>query len=86
MTLRKVKVPNDREVYITYKLAKMCKKISKELSPWKETILALVYTDIRGPFHISIQGNQYIVKLVDSASRLVWVIPGKDQKDIVCNL
>ena len=27
-----------------------------------------------------------MAKLVDSASRLVWVIPGKDQKDVVRNL
>lgn len=85
-TLRKVKVPNDREACITCKLAKMRKKISKELSPWKETILALVYADIGGPFHTSVQGNQYMAKLVDSASRLVWVIPGKDRKDVVRNL
>ena len=31
-TLSKVKVPNKREAYITYKLAKLQKKISKELS------------------------------------------------------
>ena len=85
-TLKKVKVPNDREACVTCKLAKMRKKISKELSPWKETILALVYADIGGPFHTSLQGNQYMAKLVDSASRLVWVILGKDRKDVVRNL
>jgi hypothetical protein len=85
-TLKKVKVPNDREACVTCKLANMRKKISKELSPWKETILALVYADIGGPFHTSLQGNQYMAKLVDSASRLVWVILGKDRKDVVRNL
>ena len=85
-TLQKVKVPNDRETCITCKLAKMRKNMSKELSPWKETILALVYADIAGPFHSSLQGNRYMAKLVDSASRLVWVILGKDRKDIVRNL
>jgi Reverse transcriptase (RNA-dependent DNA polymerase)/gag-polypeptide of LTR copia-type len=85
-TLKKVRVPNDREACITCKLAKMRKKMSKELSPWKETILALVHADIGGPFHTSLQGNQYMAKLVDSASRLVWVILGKDRKDIVRNL
>jgi len=86
MTLKKVKVPNDRDTCVTCKLSKMRKKMSKELSPWKETILALVYADIGGPFHTSLQGNQYMAKLVDSASRLVWVIPGKDRKDVVRNL
>jgi hypothetical protein len=62
------------------------KRISKEQSPWKETILALVYADIAGPFHTSLKGNQYVAKLVDSASRLVWVIFGKNRKDIVYNL
>jgi hypothetical protein len=77
-TLDKVKVPTDKEACTTCKLAKMRKKISKELSPWKETILALVYADIAGPFYTSLQGNQYMAKLVDSASRLVWIILGKD--------
>ena len=85
-TLRKVKVPNNREVCVTCKLAKMRKTMSKELSPWKETILALVYADIAGPFHTSLQGNRYMAKLVDSASRLVWVVLGKDRKDVVRNL
>jgi hypothetical protein len=67
-TLNKVKVPNEREACITCKLAKMRKKMSKELSLWKETILALVYADIAGPFHTSLQGNRYMAKLVDSAS------------------
>jgi hypothetical protein len=65
-----VKVPEDREACITCKLAKMRKRMGKELSPWKETILALIYTDITGPFYTSLQGNQYIAKLVDSASRM----------------
>jgi hypothetical protein len=85
-TLKKVKVPNDKELCVTCKLAKMRKRMSKELSPWKETILALIYADISGPFHTSLQGHQYMAKLVDSASRLVWVILGKDRKDIVRNL
>ena len=85
-TLDKVKVPTDKETCITCKLAKMRKKISKELSPWKETILALIYADIAGPFYTSLQGNQYMAKLVDSASRLVWIILGKDRKDIVRKL
>jgi hypothetical protein len=67
-TLKKVKVPNDREVCVTCKLAKMRKKISKELSLWKETLLAIVHADIGGPFHTSLQGNQYMAKLVDSTS------------------
>jgi Reverse transcriptase (RNA-dependent DNA polymerase) len=82
-TLSKVKVPNEREACITCKLAKLRKKMSKELSPWKETVLALVYADIAGPFHTSLQGNRYMAKLVDSASRYTWVITGKDRKDIV---
>src|ERR1700722_11231706 len=82
----KVKVPSTRDACITCKLAKLRKRISKEQSPWKETILALVYADIAGPFHTSLRGNQYVAKLVDSASRLVWVIFGKDRKDIVQNL
>jgi hypothetical protein len=70
-TLKKVKVLNDKELCVTCKLAKIRKRMSKELSPWKETILALVYTDIGGLFHTSLQGYQYMAKLVDSASRLV---------------
>jgi hypothetical protein len=85
-TLKKIKVPNNKEVYVTCKLAKMRKRISKELSPWKETILALVYADIAGPFYTSLRGNRYMAKLVDSASRYVWVVLGKDRKDIVRNL
>jgi hypothetical protein len=73
-------------VCVTCKLAKIRKRISKEQSPWKETILALVYVDIARPFYTSLQGHQYVAKLVDSASRLVWVIFGKDRKDIVRNL
>ena len=84
--IEKVKVPSDREVCITCRLAKMRKKMSKELSPWKETILALVYADIAGPFHTSLRGHQYMAKLVDSASRCTWVVLGKDRKDIVRNL
>ena len=60
--------------------------MGKELSPWKETILALIYADIAGPFYTSLQGNQYMAKLVDSASRMTWVILGKDRKDVVRNL
>ena len=64
----------------------MRKRMGKELSPWKETILALIYADITGPFYTSLQGNQYMAKLVDSASRMTWVILGKDRKDVVRNL
>jgi hypothetical protein len=85
-TLKKVKVPEDREACITCKLAKIYKRIGKELSPWKETILALIYADIAGLFYTSLQGNQYMAKLVDSASRMTWVILGKDRKDVVRNL
>jgi hypothetical protein len=85
-TLQKVKVPNNREACVTCKLAKLRKTISKELSPWQDTILALVYADVAGLFHTSLQGNRYMAKLVDSASRLVWVILGKDRKDVVRNL
>jgi hypothetical protein len=85
-TLKKVKVPEDREACITCKLAKMRKRMGKELSPWKETILALIYADIAGPFYTSLQGNQYMAKLVDSASRMTWVILGKYRKDVVRNL
>jgi hypothetical protein len=53
----KVKVPSTRDICITYKLVKLRKRISKERSPWKETILALVYADIAGPFHTSLRGN-----------------------------
>ena len=53
----KVKVPSTRDACITCKLAKLRKRISKEQSPWKETILALVYIDIASPFHTSLKGN-----------------------------
>jgi hypothetical protein len=82
-TLSKVKVPNERDACITCKLAKLRKKMSKELSLWKETVLALIYADITGLFYTSLQGNRYMAKLVDSASRYTWVITRKDRKDIV---
>ena len=53
-TLNKVKVLNKQELYITYKLAKLQKKISKELLPQKETILVLIYANVVRPFYTSL--------------------------------
>lgn len=67
--------PPRRRVCPPCKLAKMRNLVRKELSAHKIEKLELIYIDIAGPFVVSIQGNRFLLQIVDSATRRVWSIP-----------
>jgi hypothetical protein len=81
-----IKVPSQVDECEVCKLTKMRNRITKELSPWKESILALVSLDVCGPLPKTIRGNRYFCQIVDSASRKLWSIPAKSRDEVVVKL
>jgi hypothetical protein len=76
-----IKVPTNREPCKVCALTKMKNKIPKELSPHKQSRLALIQFDVAGPLPKSLRGNRYFLLIIDSYSRKNWVIPLKLKSD-----
>jgi hypothetical protein len=56
---RPIVVPTEKEICQVCKLTKLRNRTNKTLSPWKESILALVSIDVAGPFLPSLRGNKW---------------------------
>ena len=86
-TLRRpVLVPTDREMCRVCKLTKLRNKTSKTLSPWKESILALVSLDVAGPFLPTIRGNRFFAQVVDNSTRKTWSLVDKTKSGLMIQI
>ena len=65
------------------KLSKLWNQIYKELSLQKDTILELILVNVCSLLPRSLKGNQYFSQIINNAIYKAWVIPTKDQKDLV---
>lgn len=83
---RPVLVPVDREMCRVCKLTKLRNKTSKILSPWKESILALVSMDVAGPFLPTIRGNRFFAQVVDNATRKTWSFVDKTKSGLMTQI
>jgi hypothetical protein len=61
----------------------MTNRIPKQLSTHKSKRLELMYLDIAGPFPQSICGNRYFILIIDSYTRVNWIIPLKHKSDAI---
>ena len=82
----KIRIPTDIFKYEVYKLIKIRNRTSRKLSPWKDTILTLIYIDACGLLPKSLRGNYYFGQIVDSVIRRVWSIPVKLRVELVIKL
>lgn len=80
---RPIVVPTNRDMCRVCKLTKLRNRTSKILSPWKESILALVSMDVAGPFLPSIRGNRFFVQVVDNATRKAWSFVDKTKSGLM---
>lgn len=83
---RPVLVPTDREMCRVCKLTKLRNKTSKTLSPWKESILALVSLDVAGPFLPTIRGNRFFAQVVDNSTRKTWSLVDKTKSGLMTQI
>jgi hypothetical protein len=61
----------------------MTNRIPKQLSTHKSKCLELIYLDIAGPFPQSMSGNPYFILIIDSYTRVNWIIPLKHKSDAI---
>jgi hypothetical protein len=61
----------------------MTNRIPKQLSTHKSKRLELIHLDIGGPFLQSIRGNNYFILIIDSYTRVNWIIPLKHKSDAI---
>lgn len=66
---RPIVIPLEREICRVCKLTKLRNRTNHKLSPWKESILALVSIDVAGPFLPSMRGNKWFCQIVDNSTR-----------------
>jgi hypothetical protein len=83
---RPILVPTDREMCRVCKLTKLRNRTSKVLSPWKESILALISIDVAGPFLPTIRGNRWFAQVVDNATRKTWTLVAKTKAEVMKKL
>jgi len=78
-----VRIPSKRlrDICDVCALTKMTNRIPKELSPHKLSKLDLVQLDIAGPFPKSLRGNRYFCLIIDSATRMEWILCLKAKSD-----
>ena len=80
---RPVLFPVEREMCRVCKLTKLRNKTSKVLSPWKESILALVSVDVAGPFLSTVRGNRFFAQVIDNATRKTWSFVDKTKSGLM---
>jgi hypothetical protein len=83
---RPVLVPTDREMCRVCKLTKLRNRTNKALSPWKESVLALVSIDVAGPFLPSVRGNRLFAQVVDNATRKTWSFVDKTKSGLMTQI
>jgi Reverse transcriptase (RNA-dependent DNA polymerase) len=83
---RPVMVPTDQEMCRVCKITKLRNRTSKTLSPWKESILALVSMDVAGPFLSTVRGNRYFAQVVDNATRKTWSYVDKTKSGLMIQI
>ncbi|KAI0997587.1 hypothetical protein K3495_g10600 [Podosphaera aphanis] len=83
---RPIVVPADKDTCRVCKLTKLRNRTNKTLSPWKESILALISIDVAGPFLPSIRGNTWFCEVIDNSTRRAWTILGKTKSELMLKL
>jgi Reverse transcriptase (RNA-dependent DNA polymerase)/gag-polypeptide of LTR copia-type len=83
---RPIVIPVDREMCRVCKLTKLRNKTNKVLSPWKESILALVSIDVAGPFLPTIRGNKFFAQIVDNSTRKTWTLVDKTKSALMTQI
>jgi hypothetical protein len=78
-----INVPTKLDICEVYILTKMTNQILKQLSTHKSKHLELIYRDIAGPILQSIHGNCYFILIIDSYTRVNWIIPLKHKSDAI---
>jgi hypothetical protein len=76
-------VPTKLDICEVYILTKMTNLIPKQLSIYKSKCLELIYLDIAGPFPQSIRGNCYFILIIDSYTKVNWIISLKYKSDAI---
>lgn len=69
-----IKVPAKRDICEVCAITKMTNLIPKLLSEHKAFLLALIQFDIAGPFPTSLRGHRYFMLIIDSWSRMNWIL------------
>ncbi|RAL58199.1 hypothetical protein DID88_002302 [Monilinia fructigena] len=80
---RPIKVPSTLDVCEVCALTKMTNRIPSQLSARKSKRLELIHFDIAGPFPRTIRGHRYFLLIIDSATRVNWVILLKQKSDTI---
>lgn len=83
---RPIVVLIEREICRVCKLTKLRNRTNKKLSFWKESILALVFIDIAGPFLLFVRGNIWFCQVIDNLTRRIWTLLGKTKSEIMLKL
>jgi hypothetical protein len=66
---------HERDVCEVCSLTKLKNKTNKQLSKHATRKLELIQCDVAGPFLTTIRGNSYFLLIIDSFTRMNWVIP-----------
>jgi hypothetical protein len=64
----------------------MINRISKKLSKHIPKGLELIHLDLAGPFPQSIYGNRYFIFIIDSYTRVNWIILLKHMSDAIARM
>jgi hypothetical protein len=83
---RKVQILKERDVCRICKLTKLRNRTRTELSPWKDSLLALISVDTAGPFTTTTRGNKWFAQVVDNASRQTWTLCGRTKSELMDKL
>jgi hypothetical protein len=67
-------------------VTKMTNWIPKQWGTNKSKCLELIYLDIAGPFPQSICGNRYCILIINSYTRVNWLIPLKHKIDVITRM
>jgi hypothetical protein len=81
-----IKVPTKLDICEVCILTKMTNPILNHLSTHKSKRLELIYLDIVGAFPRSIRGNQYLILIIDSYTRVNWIIPLKHKRNAITRM
>lgn len=81
-----IKVPSKIPVCEVCALTKMKNLIPKQLSSHKTRRLELIHFDIAGPFPKSLRGNRYFLLIIDSWTRVNWILTLKTKDEAIPRL
>jgi hypothetical protein len=81
-----IKVPTKLDICEVWILTKMTNRIPKQLTIHKSKCLELIYLDIVGPFPQSIRSNCYFILIIDSYTKVNWIILLKYKSDAIAHM